>query len=208
MFSLRTLLHPCPVPGHRCLRRHSRSSALRRPWDVIFRRRRRDEFFARGPRYPNDQEFRASGTLIRNLIEHLPAERQRQLVLFGTFGRRRSGAGGSTIPWERLTVCGSIGAILPGSRVEKSGRVSFSALRHAVGISGEFYRHGVRPDPFLLFPEYSTKPLTRLYSRILLRHVARHAKRRIIVISKQTELDLVRHFSRRRRGKRDLFIPA
>ena len=134
------------------------------------------------------------GTTIRGLLDHLRPSQRKQLVLLSSPGWKN--------PYECPTVP------VEYKVYGLSQHWGYAAFLRKLDVDLFHMPHYDVPlrfrGPFIatvhdlihyLFPEYSTKPLTRLYSRVLLNHVARHAAR-IIAVSENTHVDLVKHFPR------------
>ncbi len=137
-------------------------------------------------------QFSGIGTTIRGLLDHLPAERLRQMTLYGpsnwanpypcelrpaddpVYGAHQHWRYGRFLNREKLSVYH-----MPHYDVPLSYRGRFVATVHDL--------------IHFLFPQFSTKPFTRAYSWFLLRHVTRRAER-IITVSENTKKDLIRLF--------------
>ncbi len=132
------------------------------------------------------------GTTVRQMINHFSAEQRAKLLLYGR------------PDWENKTGCKAKSIPYPvyGIRQHwsyaqflKREPISFFHMPHydvPLGYKGPFVAT-VYDLIHYLFPQYSTKPFTKQYSWLLLRHVARNAKK-IVAISEWTKRDLVRVF--------------
>ena len=130
------------------------------------------------------------GTTVSELLKYSLKEKEK-LILFGGPDFKNGDFDTRQVPYP---VYGLSQHILYGRYLKKQNLSLFHMPHFDVPF---FY-----PGPFVatvhdlihyLFPQYSSKPFTRLYSRILFRHISRKAKR-IIVVSENTKKDLVKLF--------------
>jgi glycosyltransferase involved in cell wall biosynthesis len=145
------------------------------------------------------------GTTIRGLLDHLGKARLAQTVLFTAPG------------WKNPYPCQSVEVPYPVYSISQHWGYAAILKRHSLSVfhmphydvpllyRGPFVAT-VHDLIHFLYPQYSTKPLTRLYSRWLLAHVAKRA-RRIIAVSDNTQADLIRFFPKAA-GKTSIIHPA
>ena len=132
------------------------------------------------------------GTTIREMIRHFSAEQREKLLLYGRPDwRNTTGCESKTVPYPVY----GLRQHWSYARFLEREPISFFHMPH-YDVPLTFLRPFVATVYDLihyLFPQYSTKPFTKQYSWLLLRHVAQHAKK-IIAISENTKRDMVRVF--------------
>jgi len=132
------------------------------------------------------------GTTIRQLIEHWSPEQRRQVVLWAAQGWN------NPYGMQQESALDSVYSLRQhwryGRRLGRAGLDLFHMPHYDVPLS---YRGRlvatVHDLIHYLLPAYSTKPFSKLYSYILLSHVARRANR-IICVSESTKKDFVTLF--------------
>lgn len=132
------------------------------------------------------------GTTIRETLNHFSPEQKERLTLYGRPGwENQTGCDAKTVPYK---IYGLRQHWSYARFLEKEPISLFHMPHYDVPLT---YR-----GPFVatvydlihyLFPQHSTKPFTRPYSWLLLRHVSLRA-RHIIAISEATKRDLVKVF--------------
>src|SRR5258706_406177 len=132
------------------------------------------------------------GTTIRELLDHWDETQKKHLTLFGSFDWTES------CPSVRVKVSFPIYSLRQHweyPRILNSHPLTFFHMPHydvPLGYKKPFVAT-VHDLIHVLFPQYSTKPFSRIYSQFLLKHVAKNAKR-IIVVSENTKKDLLQLF--------------
>ncbi|MCG3203803.1 MAG: D-inositol-3-phosphate glycosyltransferase [Elusimicrobia bacterium] len=132
------------------------------------------------------------GTTIRGLLDYLTSAQLGQMVLYGVPGWK------NPYPCEFREVPEAVYGIRQHMSYASRLNKDVMDLFHVPHFDVPYFYKG----PFIStvhdlihfkFPEYSTKPLTKLYSGLMLRHVSKCAQR-IIVVSQQTKRDLIQFF--------------
>lgn len=135
-------------------------------------------------------EHSGIGTTIRELLRHLPPDRLKRMVLFH----------GDAVPktvchrfiWVPYRVYGLSQHFFYPGLIRKSGIRLFHMPHYDVPyFIGTPFIATVHDLIHLLYPEFSTKPFSGVYSKLVLSRVAKKAER-ILVVSENTKRDLIR----------------
>jgi glycosyltransferase involved in cell wall biosynthesis len=151
-------------------------------------------------------EHSGIGVTIKQLLNNLSATELNQISLFTPPGWENHFKTGETIA-APYPIHGFKQHLLYPSLIRKH-KVSLLHVPHydVPFFYGKPFVATVHDIIHFLYPEYSSKPFTRVYSRAAIGHTAKHAKK-ILTVSDNTKKDLEKYFPRSE-GKIHVIYPA
>lgn len=151
-------------------------------------------------------DYSGIGVTIKKLLENLSPEQRDQLVLFSAKDWVNPHAEGKVVP-APYSVYGLKQHVNYPFVLRKHKLNLFHMPHYDVPYTyGRPFVATVHDIIHYLFPQFSTKPLSRTYSKAMLAHTAKRAKK-IITVSENTKKDLETHFPKAA-GKVQVIYPA